>query len=32
VLNATDRDVQPLRGYQALGRQAWLVLRWAGMF
>jgi vitamin B12 transporter len=32
LLNATDRDVQPLRGYQALGRQAWLVLRWAGMF
>jgi vitamin B12 transporter len=30
VLNATDRDVQPLRDYQGLGRQAWLVLRWEG--
>ncbi|MFO1288771.1 MAG: TonB-dependent receptor [Rubrivivax sp.] len=32
LLNATDRDIEPLRGYQALGRQAWLVLRWAGAF
>ncbi|MBL8290005.1 MAG: TonB-dependent receptor [Rubrivivax sp.] len=32
VLNATDRDIEPLRGYQALGRQAWLLLRWAGAF
>ena len=32
LLNATDRDVEPLRGYQALGRQAWLVLRWQGMW
>jgi vitamin B12 transporter len=30
--NATDRDIEPLRGYQALGRQAWLVLRWIGAF
>lgn len=30
LLNAADRDIEPLRGYQALGRQAWLVLRWAG--
>lgn len=28
--NATDRDLQPLRDYQGLGRQAWLVLRWEG--
>jgi vitamin B12 transporter len=28
VLNAGDRDIEPLRDYQALGRQAWLVLRW----
>jgi vitamin B12 transporter len=28
--NATDRDLQPLRDYQGLGRQAWLVLRWDG--
>ncbi|MBI5722229.1 MAG: TonB-dependent receptor [Burkholderiales bacterium] len=28
LLNATDRDIEPLRGYQALGRQAWVVLRW----
>lgn len=32
LLNATDRDIEPLRGYQALGRQAWLVLRFAGVF
>jgi vitamin B12 transporter len=30
LLNASDRDIEPLRGYQALGRQAWLVLRWQG--
>ena len=30
LLNATDRDVQPLRDYQGLGRQAWLVLRLEG--
>jgi vitamin B12 transporter len=32
VLNVTDRDVQPARDYQGLGRQAWLVLRHAGNF
>ena len=26
VLNATDRDLQPVRDYQGLGRQAWLQL------
>jgi vitamin B12 transporter len=30
LLNATDRDVEPARDYQGLGRQAWLGLRWAG--
>ena len=30
LLNATDRDVEPVRDYQGLGRQAWLVLRWDG--
>jgi vitamin B12 transporter len=29
LLNATDRDLQPARDYQGLGRQAWLVLRHA---
>ena len=29
VLNATDRDLQPARDYQGLGRQAWLTLRYA---
>ncbi|MDO9075266.1 MAG: TonB-dependent receptor [Rubrivivax sp.] len=29
LLNATDRDVEPVRDYQGLGRQAWLVLRYA---
>jgi vitamin B12 transporter len=29
LLNATDRRVEPARDYQGLGRQAWLVLRWA---
>ncbi len=32
LLNATDRDIEPLRGYQALGRQAGVVLRWQGVF
>ncbi len=32
LLNATDRDIEPVRGYQALGRQALLVLRWQGMW
>ena len=32
VLNATDRDLQPARDYQGLGRQAWLVLRHVGSF
>jgi len=32
LLNATDREVQPVRDYQGLGRQAWLVLRHAGAF
>ena len=30
VLNATDRDVEPARDYQGLGRQGWLGLRWEG--
>jgi len=30
LLNATDIDVQPVRDYQGLGRQAWLVLRYEG--
>lgn len=30
LLNATDRDLQPQRDYQGLGRQAWLVLRREG--
>ncbi|MBA4178381.1 MAG: TonB-dependent receptor [Leptothrix sp. (in: Bacteria)] len=28
LLNATDRDLEPVRDYQGLGRQAWLVLRY----
>lgn len=28
LVNATDRDLEPARDYQGLGRQAWLVLRW----
>lgn len=28
VLNAADRDVQPVRDYQGLGRQAWVGLRY----
>jgi len=31
VLNATDRDLQPARDYQGLGRQAWLMLRYGGV-
>jgi vitamin B12 transporter len=30
LLNATDVGVQPVRDYQGLGRQAWLVLRYGG--
>ena len=30
LLNATDTNVQPVRDYQGLGRQAWLVLRYEG--
>jgi vitamin B12 transporter len=29
LLNATDEDREPARDYQGLGRQAWLVLRYA---
>ena len=29
LLNATDEDREPVRDYQGLGRQAWLVLRYA---
>ena len=28
LLNATDDDREPVRDYQGLGRQAWLVLRY----
>jgi len=28
VLNAADRDIQPVRYYQGLGRQAWVYLRY----
>lgn len=28
LLNATDRDLEPARDYQGLGRQAWLTLRY----
>jgi vitamin B12 transporter len=28
LLNATDRDIRPALGYQGLGRQGWLVLRY----
>jgi vitamin B12 transporter len=28
LLNATDRDVQPVRDYQGLGRQVWVGLRY----
>ena len=30
LLNATNTDVEPVRDYQALGRQAWLGLRYEG--
>ena len=30
LLNATDRDVEPARDYQSLGRQAWVGLRYQG--
>lgn len=29
VNNLTDRQIEPVRDYQALGRQGWLILRWA---
>jgi vitamin B12 transporter len=32
VVNATDRALEPVRDYQGLGRQFWLVLRHAGSF
>jgi vitamin B12 transporter len=30
LINATDEDLQPVRDYQGLGRQAWLTLRYEG--
>lgn len=30
LLNATNRDTEPVRDYQGLGRQAWLGLRYEG--
>jgi len=30
VINATDVDLQPVRDYQGLGRQAWIGLRFSG--
>lgn len=30
LLNATDRDIQPARDFQSLGRQAWLTVRYDG--
>lgn len=30
LLNATDRDLEPARDYQGLGRQGWLGLRYGG--
>jgi vitamin B12 transporter len=30
LLNASNRDTEPVRDYQGLGRQAWLVLRYEG--
>jgi vitamin B12 transporter len=30
LLNATDRDVEPARDYQGLGRQAWVGVRFDG--
>ena len=32
LVNATDRDLEPARDYQGLGRQAWLVLRYEPRF
>jgi vitamin B12 transporter len=29
LLNASDTRLEPVRDYQGLGRQAWLVLKWA---
>ncbi len=31
VLNVGDRDIEPARDYRALGRQAWLGLRYSGI-
>lgn len=31
VLNVGDRDVEPARDYRALGRQAWIGLRYSGI-
>ena len=31
VLNVTDRDVEPVRDYRALGRQGWIGLRYSGV-
>lgn len=31
LLNATDRDIEPARDYQSLGRQAWIGLRYDGL-
>lgn len=31
VLNVGDRDIEPARDYRALGRQAWLGLRYSGV-
>lgn len=31
LLNATDRDVEPARDYQGLGRQGWIGVRYDGM-
>jgi vitamin B12 transporter len=28
LLNASDERIEPVRDYQGLGRQAWLVLRY----
>lgn len=30
LLNATDRDLEPVRDYQGLGRQAWIGVRYEG--
>ena len=30
LLNATDRDIEPVRDYQSLGRQAWVGVRYDG--